>query len=63
MVVAKPVSIRFDKSGFARNRQLTDSLKEILKVQEEWIFEQHTDPKFHFYYNKQDWTPLDHFKQ
>ena len=29
MVVAKPVSIRFDKSGFARNRQLTDSLKDF----------------------------------
>ena len=45
---AKPVSIRFDKSGFARNRQLTDSLKDF-KSLKKVNFQQHTDPKFHFY--------------
>ena len=40
MVVAKPVSIRFDKSGFARNRQLTDSLKDF-KTPRSFL----TDPK------------------
>ena len=32
-------------------------------MSQEVNFQQHTDPKFHFYYNKPDWTSLDHFKQ